>query len=260
MIAKIVVHAASRSDAILDLARVCGGTEISPVRTNAAFLRRALLHSDFQMGEVTTGFIAAKEDELATSPKLKQSLLDDAATATVFRSAVKGGTTYNTINYEQRIERQVGPVDVWRHLLGLRLNSPDRLRASFGVDGKFEEHDLPADWKSRFVSSENTSDGFVVFDEGEALPVKTRFEAGVGAAYADGAILAPMPGKVTSVEVSQGEKVAKGQRLLTLEAMKMEHGLVAPFDGVVAELNADAGAQVQVDAVLVVVEPASSPA
>ncbi|MFL6749046.1 MAG: biotin/lipoyl-containing protein, partial [Sphingomicrobium sp.] len=72
----------------------------------------------------------------------------------------------------------------------------------------------------------------------------------------DGAILAPMPGKVTSVEVSKGKKVVKGQRLLTLEAMKMEHGLTAPFDGVVAELNIKAGAQVQVDAVLARIEKA----
>ena len=63
-----------------------------------------------------------------------------------------------------------------------------------------------------------------------------------------------MPGKVTSVEVAAGEAVVKGQRLLTLEAMKMEHGLVAPFDGVVAELPAVAGAQVQVDAVLAQIE------
>jgi len=63
-----------------------------------------------------------------------------------------------------------------------------------------------------------------------------------------------MPGKVTSVEVSQGEKVVKGQRLLTLEAMKMEHGLTAPFDGVVAELNASAGQQVAVDALLARIE------
>jgi 3-methylcrotonyl-CoA carboxylase alpha subunit len=63
-----------------------------------------------------------------------------------------------------------------------------------------------------------------------------------------------MPGKVTSVEVAAGDVVTKGQRLLTLEAMKMEHGLVAPFDGVVAELSAVAGAQVQVDAVLAKIE------
>ncbi|MDQ3144351.1 MAG: HlyD family efflux transporter periplasmic adaptor subunit, partial [Pseudomonadota bacterium] len=60
--------------------------------------------------------------------------------------------------------------------------------------------------------------------------------------------------KVTSVEVAAGEAVVKGQRLLTLEAMKMEHGLVAPFDGVVAELNTSEGAQVQVDALLAKIE------
>ena len=69
-----------------------------------------------------------------------------------------------------------------------------------------------------------------------------------------------MPGKVTAVEVSQGEKVAKGQRLLTLEAMKMEHALTAPFDGTVSELNASAGAQVTEGQMLVKVEPTSAPA
>ena len=62
------------------------------------------------------------------------------------------------------------------------------------------------------------------------------------------------PGRVTAVEVSQGEKVAKGQRLLTLEAMKMEHALTAPFDGTVAELNALAGTQVTEGQILVKVE------
>jgi 3-methylcrotonyl-CoA carboxylase alpha subunit len=63
-----------------------------------------------------------------------------------------------------------------------------------------------------------------------------------------------MPGKVTAVEVKKGEKVEKGQRLLTLEAMKMEHALTAPFDGTVAELNAKAGAQVTEGQMLVKIE------
>ena len=72
----------------------------------------------------------------------------------------------------------------------------------------------------------------------------------------DGDIEAPMPGKVTAVEVLQDEKVVKGQRLLTLEAMKMEHALTAPFDGAVAELTAQPGAQVQVEALLARIERA----
>src|SRR4028118_1984707 len=86
-----------------------------------------------------------------------------------------------------------------------------------------------------------------------------RGRRGGGPRARDGALLAPMPGKVTSVEVTAGEQVAKGQRLLTLEAMKMEHAMVAPFDGVVAELNVEAGAQVQVEAVLARVEASASP-
>jgi len=67
-----------------------------------------------------------------------------------------------------------------------------------------------------------------------------------------------MPGKVIAVDVAAGQSVTKGQKLLTLEAMKMEHSLVAPFDGVVAELNASEGAQVQVEALLVRVEAAEA--
>ena len=65
-----------------------------------------------------------------------------------------------------------------------------------------------------------------------------------------------MPGAVVAVVVAVGEEVAAGQKLLTLEAMKMEHSLTAPFDGVVAELNAIAGAQVQVEALLAKIETA----
>jgi 3-methylcrotonyl-CoA carboxylase alpha subunit len=53
-----------------------------------------------------------------------------------------------------------------------------------------------------------------------------------------------MPGRIIAVEVAVGATVTKGQKLVTLEAMKMEHTLMAPFDGTVAELNASPGAQV----------------
>ena len=97
----------------------------------------------------------------------------------------------------------------------------------------------------------------IVFDKGQAHTVSFARERGTGhASAADGAILAPMPGKVIAVDVSEGDAVTAGQRLMVLEAMKMEHALTAPFDGTVTGLEASEGGQVQVEAVLCVVEPA----
>lgn len=100
-------------------------------------------------------------------------------------------------------------------------------------------------------------DPLYVFEGGDVR--EFDFAAKVGAAHvaaSDGAILSPMPGKIVSVSVEAGQTVVKGQTLLTLEAMKMEHALAAPFDGVVAELSAVAGGQVSEGVVLARLEPA----
>ena len=68
-------------------------------------------------------------------------------------------------------------------------------------------------------------------------------------------MLSPMPGTVTAVEVVEGQQVVAGQKLVAVEAMKMEHVLSAPVDGTVRELRARPGATVAKDAVLLVVEP-----
>ncbi|MGH3995555.1 MAG: acetyl-CoA carboxylase biotin carboxyl carrier protein subunit, partial [Pseudonocardiaceae bacterium] len=71
-----------------------------------------------------------------------------------------------------------------------------------------------------------------------------------------GPVLAPMPGTVTVVDVAEGQQVTAGARLLVVEAMKMEHVLTAPIDGVVRELQVRPGGTVERDAVLAVIEPA----
>jgi 3-methylcrotonyl-CoA carboxylase alpha subunit len=251
MIAKLVVHATDRAAAIETLANDCAGVEVWPVRTNAAFLRRALLHPAFVSGNVTTGFIAANEQALVASSSLQASLKADAAVALVAREISPIGSTYGTPEEELRFK---APGEVWRQAISFRLNAPDRLAVAFATDGAVEVVELPNNWRDRFTSSEATSTGIVVFDEGEALAAQTRVAGSHGAAAGSGAILSPMPGKIIAVEVAQGDAVTKGQKLLTLEAMKMEHTLTAPFDGLVAELNAIAGAQVQVEALLARIE------
>lgn len=96
----------------------------------------------------------------------------------------------------------------------------------------------------------------VIFDRGEAyeFTLDTGEAEGGELAAGDGAILAPMPGKIVSVSAKAGASVKKGDPLLTLEAMKMEHALTAPFDGKLVELKAKAGDQVVEGAVLAKLE------
>ncbi|MFJ9846453.1 acetyl/propionyl/methylcrotonyl-CoA carboxylase subunit alpha [Kitasatospora sp. NPDC101155] len=99
--------------------------------------------------------------------------------------------------------------------------------------------------------------------EGDAWPLHAydpAVESAAGAGAHHGALTAPMPGTVTVMKTTAGETVRKGQPLLVLEAMKMEHVIAAPHDGVVAELRVAAGATVAMEDLLVVVTPAEEAA
>ena len=238
MIAKIVVHSDDRGQALMDLARALDDIEIWPVRTNAAFLAEAVCHPEFIAGSVDTGFIPRHIDSLVPSPEPDDSIWRLAAAAMASTGFGEGG-------------REDDP---WQRLEGFRLNGPDDLRVAISYRGETRVVDraLPA---SMAAGSATYADKLVVFYQGQAFGFDWPGEAGPGAgAVSDGTLLSPMPGRVISVEVRQGDRVAKGRKLLTLEAMKMEHGLLAPFDGVVAELAAVAGAQVSEGTLLVRVE------
>jgi propionyl-CoA carboxylase alpha chain/3-methylcrotonyl-CoA carboxylase alpha subunit len=97
----------------------------------------------------------------------------------------------------------------------------------------------------------------IAFDLGEVFEFSDDLAgADAGEIQGDAAIRSPMPGKVVAVNVAAGDAVTKGQTLLTLEAMKMEHALTAAFDGKVAELNVAAGDQVAEGVVLARLEKA----
>jgi 3-methylcrotonyl-CoA carboxylase alpha subunit len=146
-------------------------------------------------------------------------------------------------------------------LLGFRLNGPAKWDVKIS-DGQQEYvADLcaaPTDAALELINLDVVDDAIFATMQGRTWRFEPAASRGTGASHRlrDGEIEAPMPGKVTVVEVSQDEKVVKGQRLLTLEAMKMEHALTAPFDGIVAELNAREGAQVSEGQLLVRIEEA----
>jgi 3-methylcrotonyl-CoA carboxylase alpha subunit len=95
----------------------------------------------------------------------------------------------------------------------------------------------------------------VLFLDGEAWQFSSA-EAGSRdkSAGSHGTITSPMPGRVVTLDVKTGDAVKEGQRLLVLEAMKMELGLVAPFDGTVVEVREEAGEQVVEGAPLLRIE------
>ena len=230
MIAKLIGRGGTRAEAIGELASMLNDVEIWPVKTNAAFLYNALTHPEFERGEIDTAFIERFSAELVPDAEPDDSIRRAAATVTILAAE----------------EEAHSPAP-----LGFRLNAPKRLAANLG--GRTVE--LGEEEEIAEVSGFADEHCVVVFHKGQAFEFALA-ERGTGLTHGlhDGEIEAPMPGKVTAVEVSTGEKVAKGQRLLTLEAMKMEHALIAPFDGMVAELNASAGSQVMEGQILVKVE------
>ena len=228
MIAKLIASGESRDEAIDELAAMLDGVEVWPVRTNAAFLFNALVEPDFGDAQIDTGFIETHLDELVPDVEPSDTIRRAAATVAILAS---GGE---------------GPFP-----MGLRLNAPSRLAATLSEQTVALNDDEEVAEVSGFADEERV----VVFAEGQAYEFALG-SRGTGTTHGihDGEIEAPMPGKVTAVEVSRGEKVITGQRLLTLEAMKMEHALTAPFDGTVAELAATAGQQVTEGQLLVKVE------
>jgi 3-methylcrotonyl-CoA carboxylase alpha subunit len=219
MIAKVIAHGEDREEARMMLAAALDDTAIWPVRTNAGFLVKALEHPAFVAADLDTGLIGREGDALMPPHHPSYEALADAAS-----TLVPGGG----IN-------------------GFRLNAPVREEGAFLLDGEA----ISIRFDPRTANAKRGLDDVLIAEGGQVWRLTPWRVTGVaGGAASDGAILSPMPGRIIAVSVAAGETVTKGQKLVTLEAMKMEHSLIAPFDGIVAELNASEGGQVSEGALL----------
>jgi 3-methylcrotonyl-CoA carboxylase alpha subunit len=228
MIAKLIARGDTRDEAIAALRDGIDGTEVWPVKTNAGFLGRLLDLPEFGEGDVDTGLIAREVDFLVLPPAPESEELAEVAALLCASSGE-------------------GPISA---ALGFRLNAGPRAEARL-LDDSGQTHIVSFDE----IEADAPTADVLAFADGFARRYVLAEPRGSGVnAVGDGAILSPMPGRIIAVDVTAGQAVTKGQKLLTLEAMKMEHSLTAPFDGVVAELNAEAGAQVQVEALLARIE------
>ena len=221
MIAKVIAHGPTRDAARSALTQALDESAVWPLKTNAGFLVKALKHPDFIAARLDTGLIGREGEALMPPARPSDDALADAA-ASLTRC---GG------------------------LAGFRLNAPVRSEGTFLLDGEA----VTISYDPR--RGGEGADDVLVAQGGQVWRLTPWRAAGAaGADASDGAILSPMPGRVIAVAVAAGEAVTKGQKLLTLEAMKMEHSLTAPFDGTVAQLNAREGGQVSEGTLLVKIE------
>ena len=235
MIAKLIHHAPTRASAIAGLAQMAAATQCWPVKTNAGFLVRALADADFGAGALDTGLIARAGEAWVPSPTPSEAALQTAAA----RMLADTATTLP------------GP---WQQP-GLRLNqSPAPVALRLGHGDTMHEVTLAPLPPTPLTPM---GAGWLVAEAGQTFYLNPWRPTPDQGAAGSGAIHAPMPGLVIAVAVAAGARVAKGQRLLTLEAMKMEQALLAPFDGIVAELRVSVGQQVAADALLVRIEEAA---
>jgi 3-methylcrotonyl-CoA carboxylase alpha subunit len=220
MIAKVIAWGETREEARETLADALDAAVVWPVRSNAGFLVEALDHPAFVGGTLDTGLIAREGDALMPPTQPSEEALVDAASSLAMAGAVPG----------------------------FRVNATARHAGRFLLDGE----PVTIDFADAERGEPAEADSVLIAEGGQVWELARWRATGVaGGAAADGAILSPMPGRIISVDVAAGDTVTKGQKLVTLEAMKMEHSLVAPFDGVVEALTAVVGGQVSEGATLV---------
>ena len=268
MLAKVISYAPTRRQAATVLADALARTKIHGVRTNRDLLVNVLRHPAFLDGATDTAFFeshgldalaAPLADAAAVTLSAIAATLAAAAhnrgAATAFAAAPSGWRNLSS-GYQSKSYRTIAGDDItvrYRFTRtgvelpdddGVTLVSSTPTQVVLGVHGVERAFDVAGYDDQVFVDSPL---GPVQFT---ALP---RFPD-PDDAVAHGSLLAPMPGSVVRVGAAVGDTVTAGQPLIWLEAMKMEHTIAAPEDGVLAELNVTAGQQVDVGAVLARVE------
>ena len=266
MIAKIISHGATRDEARRRLIHGLEQTAAFGVTTNQAFLAACLRHPVFASGEATTAFIAKYRDVLLAPRKDAASeaalaallLYVTDANAPPWRS---GRTLAATFPMPVRLELDHGIHDleiVRRRDSGYVANI-DGGECRFEIDElgrdaiRFRVNDVME--SARFLRDR---DRLYILHRGVTLSVRDLTLAAPAAAAAasggDGKVRAAMSGRVVAVLVKQGERVAAGQPVMTLEAMKMEHVHTAPISGTISAIDVAEGEQLTTGKIVVEIE------
>jgi propionyl-CoA carboxylase alpha chain len=288
LLAKVIAWAPTRAEAARLLASTLARAQIHGVTTNRDLLVRVLRHQAFRNGGVDTGFLDRHPEVfaplLSSMDGAKLSCLAAALAGAAARRSASGLRTpsgWRNVGGIPQVIAYDGPsglvevayrFDRAGNLASWAVRSADRDDA--GVPGVFAVTDPEAHPPVTVVSA--TPDQvsldvngvrldfavhrvgvltFVDSTEGSVtLTELPRFPVGEPDTV-EGSLLAPMPGAIGRVLVTPGQRVAAGELLLTLEAMKLEHPIHAPADGIVSSLPVGTGVQVDTGTVLVIITP-----
>ena len=273
MLAKVIVHASTRDEAIASLAAALTEARIHGVTTNRDLLVRTLRHEAFGRGATDTGFLDRHGLDVLAAPLADAGAQDRHAVAAALASqterrtvaramaTVPSGWRNNPIDRQELTYAAGDRRFAVAYRMGRRGNSVAELVLD-GMELDVSATDMTADGVTLTVDGVTRRYavqrvGAVVFVDGpdgssrlieeERLPVATD-------QVAAGSALSPMPGSVVRVAVATGDRVEVGQVLVVLEAMKMEHSVIAGVAGTVTEVDVAEGDQVETGRILAVVE------
>ncbi len=247
MIAKLTVHGADRATALQSLASALDATQVAGTVTNIDFLRRLARDPDFISGTVDTGLIARKSEALcaAASPTLRDIAIAAVTAANLQDAPLTGFSLWAPLDRAISLGWAGETV-----VANLRVHGPDRCDVTL-QDETVELIRQGAHWG---LDARRHGQSVTVFGAQSMTFEVIDPLARQGIEAAGDQVLAPMPGLVRDVCIVPGQTVVSGDRLIVLEAMKMEHVLRAPRDGVVANVNVATGDQVTAGAVLIGLE------
>jgi len=264
MIAKLIAHGRDRGEALSRLAAALGDTVVIGPHANAAFLKALVSNAEFRAGRFDTGFIDRNLAALTEIDPAAEAAVIGAGVAALLQPPVpasdgSGGPRNASWN--------VSWSDPWSASDGFSLGPARELDLAIVVGGQPKTAHVV--WQG---GPQVTVDGVPAARESVRIVPLGRAVVVIGAGVqrnvalksyesvdvdhldGDGVIKAPMHGKVLAILVEAGANVQKGQRVAVVEAMKMEHALLAPHDGVVGEVTAEVGAQVAEGATILSIE------
>jgi geranyl-CoA carboxylase alpha subunit len=259
MIAKVIAHGRTRAEALRKLDHMLARVQCLGMRHNIDFLRRVVTHPEHVAGRISTEFLDDHADlmpdaDLVTSRVLIALALAQHGTRSHWRNNANRPIKHTFSRGDMRYPVQLIPHAQDGHfsaLIGDTTHAVQRI----AYDGR--DMTLVVDGERQQITLVNREDVWWLHTLAGTTSLRWQTPLPVPQTVGDSetSLVSPMPGQVIAVHVTTGQDVSKGDVLLVMEAMKMEHRITAPYDGTIEELRYTVGDTVQADDALLTIQP-----